>query len=71
MTLDDALEYGRTIEGGVMAAAWFWEANDINRLADTPGVADESKRINGGTNGLADRKSKFDALVSALLKAGA
>lgn len=70
MTLEDALTYGRTIEGGVMAAAWFWEANDINRLADTPGVADESKRINGGTNGLADRKAKFDTLVAALLKAG-
>ena len=71
LTLDDALEYGRTVEGGIMAAAWFWEANDINRLADTPGVADESKRINGGTHGLEDRKAKFDALVSALIKAGA
>jgi hypothetical protein len=35
--------------------AWFWEENDINRLADTPGVTDETRRINGGTLGLADR----------------
>jgi putative chitinase len=68
MKLEQALAYGRTREGGVMAAAWFWESNDINRLADTPGVADESKRINGGTNGLADRKAKFDALVAKLLR---
>lgn len=68
MPLIDALEYARTIEGGVAIAAWFWEENDINRLADTPGVADESKRINGGTNGLADRKARFDRLVSAMLK---
>lgn len=68
MSLDEALAFGRTPEGGIMSAAWFWEANDINRLADTPGVADESKRINGGTNGLAERKAFFDALVSELLK---
>ena len=71
MTLDEALAYGRTLEGGIMAAAWFWETNDINRLADTPGVVDESKRINGGTNGLADRKAKFDKIVAEMLRRGA
>jgi putative chitinase len=54
-----------------MAAAWFWETNDINRLADTPGVADETRRINGGENGLADRTNKFNALVAEMLKRGA
>lgn len=68
MTLEEALTFGRTIEGGVMAAAWFWEANDINRLADTPGVADETKRINGGTHGLADRAAKFNRLVAEMLR---
>lgn len=67
MSLDEALAYGRTLEGGIMAAAFFWEANDINRLADTPGVADETKKINGGFNGLADRTAKFDAIVAAML----
>ncbi len=60
-----------TIAGGVMFAAWFWEENDINRLADTPGVDDESRKINGGTNGLADRRARFDRLVAELLKRGA
>ena len=67
MTVDDALAYGRTLAGGVMAAAWFWEANDINRLADTPGVADETRAINGGEHGFADRKARFDRTVAALL----
>lgn len=71
MSLDAALAYGRTIEGGVMAAAWFWESNDINRLADTPGVNDETRRINGGEHGLAERRAKFNALVDAMLRAGA
>lgn len=71
MSIDDAVAYARTIEGGIMAAAWFWEENDINRLADTPGVEDESRRINGGTNGLADRRARFDRVVKELLRRGA
>lgn len=67
MTLDQALSFARTMEGGVMAAAWFWDENDINRLADTPGVDDETRKINGGTMGLADRKERFDRTVAALL----
>jgi putative chitinase len=67
--LTEALAYMRTIDGGIMATAWFWEENDINRLADTPGVADETRRINGGINGLEDRKARFDRTVAALLAA--
>jgi putative chitinase len=71
MTIDEALEYIRTIEGGVMSFAWFWNVNDLNRLADTPGVTDETRRINGGTHGLADREARFNRTVAALLAAGA
>ena len=67
MPVEEAMAYARTPEGGMMAAAWFWESNDINRLADTPGVADESKAINGGTIGLEQRKTLFDKLVGAML----
>lgn len=69
MPLDAARAYARTIEGGVMSFAWFWEENDINRLADTPGVHDETQAVNGGQNGAADRKRRFDATVAALLEA--
>lgn len=68
MTIDDAEVYIRTLEGGVMAAAWFWEENDINRFADTPGISDETKRINGGVNGLADRQTRFDRVVGRFLE---
>lgn len=69
LTVDEALAYGRTIDGGVMAFAWFWEENDINRLADTPGVEDETKRINGGQHGLEDRRNRMNRTVAALLEA--
>ena len=70
-SLEEALAYARTLNGGIMAAAWFWEENDINRLADTPGVEDESRKINGGTKGLEDRRARFDRVVAELLKRGA
>lgn len=68
MTLDAATAYIGTLEGGIESAAWFWSINDINRLADTPGVADETKRINGGAVGLADRTARFDRTVKRLLE---
>lgn len=67
-TVEDAAEWIGTVEGGVESAAWFWETNDINRLADTPGVGDETRRINGGEIGIESRKRIFDALVAEMLK---
>ncbi len=68
MSLDEAVVWIGTIEGGVMAAAWFWDVNLINVLADTPGISDETRRINGGLIGLQQRTAIFDRLVAALLK---
>jgi len=68
---EQAIEYGRTLEGGVMSFAWFWRENGLNTLADTPGVEDETRKINGGTLGLADRKARFDRVVAELLRRGA
>ena len=65
---EQAVEYGRTIEGGVMSFAWFWRENGLNALADTAGVEDETRKINGGTIGLADRKARFDRVVAELLR---
>lgn len=70
-TVEDAAAWIGTLEGGVESAAWFWETNDINRLADTPGVADETRRINGGEIGIEHRKRIFDTLVAEMLGRGA
>lgn len=68
MSVDEAVVWIGTLEGGLESAAWFWDVNDVNRLADTPGVADETKQINGGTVGLADRTARFDRTVKRLLE---
>lgn len=68
MNVDQALAYILTLEGGVMSAGWFWKENDLNPLADSPGVEDETQRINGGLNGLEDRRARFNNVISELLK---
>jgi putative chitinase len=68
-TAEQAASYiENSIEGSVAAAAWFWTRNGINRLADTPSVIDETKKINGGVIGIKDRRAKFDRLVAELLR---
>jgi putative chitinase len=64
----DYIESGK--EGAAMSAAWFFDYNNIDALAETAGVEDETKRINGGTLGLPERKAHFDSIVKELIKRG-
>lgn len=68
MTLDEAVAYIATPEGGMMAAGWFWKSHGLDAAAATPGVADDRKLINGGTFGLADVEIVFDRLIEELLR---
>lgn len=54
---DDVLNNPEKVKDqyAVHSAVYFWEVNDLNRLADRDDVKAVTKRINGGTNGLADR----------------
>ena len=40
----------------VLVAGWFWNSRVLNSLADKDDVRGITRRINGGYNGLADRK---------------
>ena len=42
----------------LIAALWFWTANDLNKYADKDDILTITKRINGGLTGINDRKSK-------------
>lgn len=42
---------------GMLVACKYWFDNGLNELADLDDVLAITKRINGGTNGLADRKA--------------
>jgi putative chitinase len=66
MTLDEAVEYLTTPEGAVESAAWFWANNGCNELADTDDVTKVTKRVNGGTIGLADREEHTETFKEIL-----
>jgi putative chitinase len=49
----------------VESACWFWKANGMNKLADRDDIAAVTRRINGGVNGLDDRRRYYDKLQQA------
>ncbi len=66
MPLEDVPEYLQTFEGAVQSACWFWETNNLNRWADTGDILTLTKRINGGTIGLEDRKKHYEHALHVL-----
>lgn len=48
-----------TEPNAIIAALWFWSSNNLNSLADKDDVLTISKKINGGENGIEDRKKKL------------
>lgn len=42
-----------------LIAAWYWQRNGLNILADADRLIDITKRINGGTNGIEDRSRRL------------
>ena len=49
-----------TPEPGCLAAAWFWARNGLNALADAGDFVTITRRINGGLNGLAERREFWE-----------
>jgi putative chitinase len=59
MSIDEAVEYLSTPEGAAMSAGWYWNKNGLNQWADNSDVITVTKKINGGTIGLAEREHLF------------
>jgi len=57
----------KSAEACVKSACWFWKTNNLNALADKDDATNITKRINGGTNGLADR-NKILNLAKSVIK---
>ena len=50
----------------VLSAGWFWRKRDLSSLADANDIETMTKRINGGLNGIDDRKAKIAKALSVL-----
>ena len=48
------------------SAAWWWQSHSLNRFADTGDIVGCTKVINGGTNGLEQRKKLYTAAMLAV-----
>jgi putative chitinase len=66
MAVEDVPEYLATFEGAVQSACWFWEANNLNKYADSGDILNMTKKINGGTIGLDDRISHYEHALKVL-----
>lgn len=44
----------------LLSAIWYWDSRNLNRLADKNDLRAITKKINGGYNGLSDRKVWFN-----------
>jgi putative chitinase len=62
-TLEEATEAMGTEEGACWSAGWFWDSRELNQWADKGDVLTVTKKINGGTIGLEDRKSHYEAAL--------
>ena len=54
-------EVAEDLDLAVLAAVWYWQANELASLASVEKV---TIRINGGTNGLADRVALYRKLMA-------
>jgi len=66
MSAESAAIYVATKEGAIESACWFWDANNLNSIADTDNVVKMTKRINGGNIGLADRQKRYTHAMEVL-----
>lgn len=71
MELAEVPDFIRTTNGGALSMCWYFFVNGLEDLALTPGVEDETRAINGGYHGLADRRKRFNAVVKEMLRRGA
>jgi len=47
----------------ILSAGWFWDTRRLNQWADKGDVLTVTKKINGGTIGLEDRKKHYEHIL--------
>lgn len=62
--LVDRPELLLTPDYAALSAGWFWSANKLGDYADNDDFVGMTKKINGGTIGLADREARYKAVLA-------
>ena len=63
---EEIVAYLETPVGAVESACWFWTTNYLNQFADSGDIETMTKRINGGLNGIDDRKTRYAQAIKVL-----
>jgi putative chitinase len=66
MSIEDTVAYLETPNGAVASAGWFWDNNKLNQYCDSGDFVTLTKRINGGTIGIEDRKHHYELAMHYL-----
>lgn len=66
LTVDEAVADLETLDGAIESACWFWKKNGLNAICDKDDIVTMTKRINGGTIGLDDRKKHYNHAKAVL-----
>lgn len=66
LSVDETVAYLETPEGAVSSAGWFWDQNNLNKWCDADDFVTLTKRINGGTIGLEDRKHHYELALKLI-----
>ncbi len=65
-SLTDLDEYMQSFEGACQSACFFWESRKLNQYADASDIVTLTRKINGGTIGLEDRKKHYEHALHIL-----
>jgi putative chitinase len=63
MNIEEVPDYLITYVGAVRSALWFWNKNNLNDTADAGDLVMMTKKINGGTHGLAERTAEYKRIL--------
>lgn len=66
ISIDETVAYLETPNGAVSSAGWFWDNNNLNQYCDSGDFVTLTKRINGGTIGLADRQHHYELMLQII-----
>lgn len=55
-----------TQDGAIGSACWYWNSRKLNEVCDKGDVLAATRIINGGTNGLEDRKTRYDRIIKII-----
>lgn len=65
-SLDETVAYVETMPGAIESACWYWNSRNLNATCDAKDIVAMTKKVNGGTIGLEDRKKHFNHALEVL-----